>query len=514
MSGPPLEGRHVMRTPLAILTVSALFIGLIGLPTGRREESRRDNVLLIVIDTLRADAIGRGITPNIDALARDGVLFEEAFAHAPMTLPAHTSIFTSLLPSESRVLTNGQAVERELPLLGQHLATRGYESLAAVSLATLWPVVSGCGVDRGFQLYDTGRRPVERGHEVLPRVTRLLDGRDESKPFFLFAHFSDPHEPYNCHGTAGHNARVYIDGEPAGSATTSEMSWWKRTLDLAPGEHSIRFTSLQPFKAREVLASSGGAPLSLNFTEGAPLKAHTTLSFAFDATEGPVELSVWLNDAPDLEEIRRRYELEVSAVDRAVGDLLRDLERRGVADDTVVILTGDHGEALGEHGQIGHVNTLYDEVLRVPLVIRTTSSRDQRALSKNSERLVTHVDLAPTILELSDVAPWNEMRGASLVSETKPRTLLAETHKPEAPRDLLCLRDERTKLIYDPAADEFSCYDLQNDPSEERDVYRARASSLGEWRRRLRAQAAEAAKGRATRRDVQGHLAALGYAGD
>lgn len=503
-----------MRTPLAVLTASALFFGLMGLPADLKEDMRRENILLIVVDTLRADALARGITPNIDTLASDGVLFEEAFAHAPMTLPAHASLFTSLLPSESRVLTNGQAVERELPLLGQHLAARGYESLAAVSLATLWPVVAGCGVDRGFHLYDTGRRPVERGHEVLPRVTRLLDGRDTSKPFFLFAHFSDPHEPYNCHGSVGHNAHVFIDGESAGSATTSEMSWWKRTLDLSPGEHSIRFTSLHPFKAREVRATSNGAPIALNFTEGAPLKANTTLSFTFEASDEPVELSVWLNDAPDLDEIRRRYDLEVAAVDRAVGALLRDLERRGVADDTVIVLTGDHGEALGEHGQVGHVNTLYDEVLRVPLVISAPSSRDQRALSKNSKRLVTHMDLAPTILELSDVAPWHEMGGASLVSETRPRTLLAETHKPEAPRDLLCLRDERTKLIYDPAADQFACFDLKSDPGEERDVYEARESSLGEWRTRLRAQAAKAAEGRVTRRDAQGHLAALGYAGD
>ena len=503
-----------MRAPLAVLTFSALTLALVGLPTKREEDRRRENVLLVVVDTLRADALGRGITPNMDALAQDGVLFEQAFAHAPMTLPAHASLFSSLLPSESLVLTNGQTVERELPLLGHHLAARGYEALAAVSLATLWPVVAGCGVDRGFHLYDTGRRPVERGHEVLPRVTRLLDGRDDSKPFFLFAHFSDPHEPYNCQGTAGHTAHVWINGEPAGSATTSEMSWWKRTLDLSPGEHTIRFTSHFPFKAREVKASSMGASLPLKFEEGAPLRANTELSFTFSATGEPVELSVWLNDAPELDEIRRRYDLEVEAVDRAIGDLMRDLERRGVADETLVIVTSDHGEALGEHGQIGHVNTLYDEVLHVPLVIRPTTKRAERALKRSAQRLVTHIDLAPTVLELTDVAPWDGMRGASLVSETRPRTLLAETHKPEAPRDLLCLRDEETKLIFDPAADSFTCFDLTADPGEERDVYAARADSLAQWRAKLRAHAAKASGRSSTRRDEAGHLAALGYAGN
>jgi len=503
-----------MRASLALLTCAALTLALVGVPSGSEERAGRENVLLIVIDTLRADALGRGITPNMDALADEGVHFESAFAHAPMTLPSHASLFSSLLPSESLVLTNGQAVENELPLLGQYLASRGYESLAAVSLATLWPVVTGCGVDRGFHLYDTGRRPVERGHEVLPRVTRLLDGRNESKPFFLFAHFSDPHEPYNCQGTAGHTAQVFVDDRPVGAATTSEMSWWKRTLDLEPGEHTIRFSSHHPFKAREVRVSTRGVTLPLRFNEGAPLKANTELSFTFEATGDAVELSVWLNDAPDVDEIRRRYDLEVAAVDRAIGALMRDLEQRGLADDTLVILTSDHGESLGERGQIGHVNTLYDEVLRVPLVIRATSARASRSLAKNADHLVTHIDLAPTILELADLAPWDGMRGASLVSRTETRTLLAETHKPEAPRDLLCLRDEETKLIYDPAADTFTCFDLVEDPGEERDIYPARAGSLSQWRARLRAHAARAAEGRAVRRDESGHLAALGYAGD
>ena len=515
-----------MRTPILALILASAFAGLAGVPSNPEEDLRRPNVLFIVVDTLRADALGRGITPHLDALSQSSVRFDEAFTHAPLTLPAHTSLFTSRFPSETRVLTNGQAVGPALPLLGQHLATRGYDALAAVSLATLWPLVAGCGVDRGFHIYDKGRRPVERGHEVLPRVKRLLDGRDTSKPFFLFAHFSDPHEPYNCHGTAAHSAHVFIDGAPAGAATTSEMSWWKRSLDLVPGTHTIRFSSAAPLKVRDVRVSADGVPLTLHFTAGAPLRAHANVAFEFDVavhandadgasnTHQRVEVSVWLNDAPSLEEIRRRYDLEVSAADRAIGALLQDLERRGLADDTLIVLTADHGEALGEHGQIGHVNTLYDEVLRVPLIIHTPRRHEHRDLARNARRLVTHTDIAPTILELLDIAPWRGMRGRSLLSDTSKRTLLAETHKPEAPRDLLCLRDSTTKLIYDPSADQFTCYDLRRDPAEEHDIYAARAGSLTTWENQLRTHAARAASVPATRRDDGGHLAALGYAGN
>ena len=503
----------LMRVPSHVLFSVAIICAGIGLPAKLADSKKKPNVLLVVIDTLRADTLGRGITPNIDALAKGGVQFDEAFSHAPMTLPAHAALFSSRLPGEARVITNGQEVARSLPLLGQHLSMRGYDSLAAVSLATLWPVVTGCGVDRGFQLYDLGDRPVERSHEVLPRVTRLLDKRDKSKAFFLFAHFSDPHEPYNCHGSSGHAARVFIDGKPAGSTTTSEMSWWYRNLDLSPGEHSIRFASDHAFKARELRVTSNGEPLTLKFTEGGLLKANEDIAFTFDAPGGEVDISIWLNDTPDHEEIQRRYDLEVSAADRAVGALVKDLKRRGLDRNTLIVLTGDHGEALGERGQFGHVNTLYDEVLRVPLVIRPLNTKDRRTLKANEEELVAHIDLAPTILELIDVAPWSDMRGASLLSNQKRPPLLAETHTPEAPKDLLCLRDHQTKLIFEPETNSFTCYDLLRDPLEVRDIYPERAGTMDDWERKLRAQAALSA-GTNIRRDAGGHLAALGYAGN
>jgi arylsulfatase A-like enzyme len=119
---------------------------------------QRPHVILIVIDTLRADVLlaGRNLvaTPNIDALAAEGTVFPQAFTHAPMTLPAHTSLFSSRLPCETGVFNNGMVVRQDLPLLAERFEASGYDTRAVISLATLTPLKDG-GLDRGFQDFDS-----------------------------------------------------------------------------------------------------------------------------------------------------------------------------------------------------------------------------------------------------------------------------------------------------------------------------------------------------------------------
>jgi hypothetical protein len=107
------------------------------------------NVVLIVIDTLRADAIARVPTPHIDSLAEAGVAFGRAFAHAPMTLPSHATLFSGRLPSTTGVVNNGQDVPGGLPLLPQRLAAQGYSTFGVISIETLWPRTPESGLDRG-----------------------------------------------------------------------------------------------------------------------------------------------------------------------------------------------------------------------------------------------------------------------------------------------------------------------------------------------------------------------------
>ncbi|MEE8468515.1 MAG: sulfatase-like hydrolase/transferase, partial [Planctomycetota bacterium] len=208
------------------------------------------------------------------------------------------------------------------------------------------------------------------------------------------------------------------------------------------------------------------------------------------ADAGTWTLRLWIHDTPGLPEIRRRYALEVEAVDRAVGELLDGLRERGLYESSLIVFTSDHGEGLGEHGSVGHGRLLYDELLHVPLVIKLPQGDprlgDLRAVAGG---LARHVDLLPTLTQLLNLEHFPGAMGRSLL-EGGPRTLLAEAHPPEAPRDLYALRDARFKLIHDPDQDLFELYDLVRDPRELTNVFGS-GERFPAWQERLRRAARE-----------------------
>jgi len=378
-------------------TAGALSVGL--------RPSSHPNLVVIVIDSLRADAISRSTgaphTPACDGLAREGQAFPAAFAHAPLTLPAHAALLSGRPPDESGVRVGGQAIERALPLLAEHLARRGYQTGAAIGSATPWPPGSGPGIARGFQVCAQGPGESTSGDEVTRDAARILDGFDPDEPFFLFAHYAQPPERHDARDDAGRAGRGLLDDRPSAAG------------------------------------------------------------------------------------MRARYRLQVEAADRAVGALLDELRRRDLYENALIVLTGDHGEALGEHGHFGQAVSLYDEMLSVPLVVRLPLGRRTAELEEAACGLVRHIDVAPTILELLDVQALPGASGTSLLHPAR-RELVAETHPPEAPRDLFALRDERYKLIFDPSTEAFEMYRLGPDPLELDDVFAHQGHLRDDWQRRLR----------------------------
>src|SRR5438445_3008315 len=245
------------------------------------------NLLLVTIDTLRADRVGAygfapSPTPSLDRLAREGVLLEDAVAHVPQTRPSHVTLFTGRLPYEHGIRDNfSKPLDAATPTLATLLKARGY---ATGGFIGAYPVSRDSGLQRGFDVYDDpfvaasslstrGDRSERRAGEVVDRALEWLR-RPRTAPFFAWVHLFDPHAPY----------------------------------DPPP-----------PFAAR----------------------------FAKDLYAG-----------------------EVAYADSQVQRLLEWVEVAGLKDSTLVVVTSDHGEGLGDHGEDEHGFFVYDTTLHVPLVMR------------------------------------------------------------------------------------------------------------------------------------------------
>jgi len=498
------------------------------------------NVVFIVVDTLRADAIqdaaGRYDTPNLDRLASEGVLFERVFAAAPMTLPSHMSLFSSRPPFETSVLNNGQPVPRELPLLAEWMNRNGYETRAVISLGTLNPVSEQESSARGFEHYDIRYRDLAAADETIPRLTDSLVARDPQRPLFLFAHFADPHEPYNSHGATLREVEVTKDGALLERFTISDTNHRDHELVLGPGKTVFQFTPVAPakdFRVRRFVCRENGQQLPVEWQVAQPMQAVSLARVVVDRGQQPpatCAVRFWLSDDVPLDEVGRRYAAEVAYVDRAIGQLLADLERHHLLGDSLIVFTSDHGEALGEHGFVGHVEHLRDELIHVPLIVRLPDRDPRREqLARSTKGFVTHLDVVPTVLEAAGLPPLPGQRGASLFAP-RPSVHIAQTHRPEARHSQIALRDERFKMVFFPAdpdasppqAQRFELYDIVADPGEREDVFARLAKERPDWPQRLdriyRQSQLGAFKGSADeteeeRRAREEMLQALGYGG-
>ncbi len=370
--------------------------GASEIPPGALQGS---NLLFVTIDTLRPDRLGAygspaGLTPHLDRLADEGIVFENVLAHVPVTLPSHTTLFTAKLPPRHGVHDNGTfRVGPEHETLASRLKSRGYETAAFVGAFVL---DARFGLDRGFDRYDDyyGEKrafesftELERPAEaVLQPAEAWLSGRG-SAPWFAWIHLFDPHAPYD-----------------------------------AP----------EPFGSR----------------------------FASDP-----------------------YGAEVAYVDATLGEFLSKLDSRGRLENTLVVVAGDHGESLGEHGEATHGTFAYNATLSVPWILWAKALEPGRFSPR-----VRLVDVAPTVLDLLGVDPPAPVDGASLRAfvrepgKYEPKDSYFEALNPHLTRDWAPLRGVVRgphKFIDLPLAE---LYDLAADPREETNVISGRAALASELR--------------------------------
>jgi len=421
---------------------------------------RAPNILLIVMDTVRADAMScyglpLDATPTIDRPAREGATFVNATSPAPWTLPAHASLFTGLYPSEHGAHYGYLHLDDDVTTMAELLSALGYAT-AGFSKKT-W-LSREMGTLQGFREYRDFRLPAPRERLFVARLRASVRDATRGRP----VRFKD----------AG------------GAAIAAASADWIRAHTGDPDRESA---TAPPFF------------LFINFNEAHLPYLPQRIDFLRFARRMPTEAAMASNfdsmlyiagvtrlAAQDLALLAALYAGEIAYVDRQIAHVVAALEETRQLDDTIVIITSDHGENIGEHGLMGHVLCVYDTLLRVPLVIRYPGRFRAGALD---ERLVQLTDLLPTLVDIVDpeaVALLPQVSGRSLLSPDDRGFAVAEYQRPDsyldrfperfpdfdtAPyrRDLVSLAAGPLKLI-DGSDGRRELYDVARDPGEAEDL--------------------------------------------
>ncbi|NIM06608.1 MAG: sulfatase-like hydrolase/transferase, partial [Armatimonadetes bacterium] len=345
---------------LAVITLLALLAGAraAGIVFG----STRPNLILITIDTLRTDHLGaygsdRGLTPNLDVFAQESTLYEAAYVPSPWTLPSFGAMFTGRPPSACGLKTDASELTKwyyseatlpeDVPILSQALREAGYYTAAIITN----PFLSRQrGLNRGFDYFlHESEAPKEKLREFQAHqaftVTEHARGwlaQNRQEPFFLWLHYLDPHVPYASPDTPETLRNKYPE-----QWKIYRRYWYHLMSDAPPPIRDLY-----------------------------------------------------------IEFCRKMYAEEVRYVDRWVGVLLEELRRSEIYDETLVVITSDHGEELFDHGGFEHGHSLHEEVLWVPLLIKWPQGWQADKRIKQTTALM---DLAPTFLKAADAPPMEGM---------------------------------------------------------------------------------------------------------
>ncbi|MEO7795890.1 MAG: sulfatase [Thermoanaerobaculia bacterium] len=320
----------------------------------------RPNLILYVIDTLRADHLGcygyaRPTSPRIDRFAAESILFRHGRAQSSWTKPAVASILTGLYPVAHGAQLRSQRIHESVETLSERLQAQGYETALFTTNAN---ISARFGFGQGWDefRYLTHRKGRKHGHfdaqEMNREVFAWLEARkrrEAAKPFLLVVHTLEPHDPYRPREEFRARLAPGVDVESACCGSSSRLA-------ALTGEAAAR-------RAADAMAL---------------------------------------------------YDAEIAQNDAAFGDLLDELDRRGLAEESAVLLTADHGEEFFDHGGWKHGFTLYEEMLRIPLILRLpTGSNTRRAIAVSLP--ADQVDIAPTFLALAGAPPAPELPGRDLL---------------------------------------------------------------------------------------------------
>jgi arylsulfatase A-like enzyme len=442
-------------------------------PIGRRPGDDRPNLILITIDALRRDSLGlygdhRGLTPNLDAFAKEATRYESAYAPSSWTLASLGGLFTGLPPSRSGLVTfargkrNAQRIDIALPddrtLLTERLQRAGYATAADVTNVFL---EGDRGWTRGFNDFrneggaDGDRAGLAHAQTLTGNASAWLR-LNWHRPFFLWLHYLDPHCPYDSPDT------------PAALRSRYPAQWvarrdrWYYDIEEAPAPERARY---QRF-------------------------------------------------------CRDMYAEEVRYVDRWLGRLLGTIRATGLYDSSLIVITADHGEELFDHGGIDHGHSMHEEVVAIPLLVKWPAGT---AAEKRVRQVVPAVGITGTLLEFAHAAPLDganarlPRRDGEIPSEAYVEGTLYGTQQ-------FALVADGYKVTYhldaDPTSRPFEVYDRRSDRRERHDLAGTDAAADARLRlKRLVAKAEAESRRRGSGRtaplseEAKRRMRSLGYLG-
>jgi arylsulfatase A-like enzyme len=424
--------------PLLAVLVLALACRSEEPPPAEPPLPKRPNVLLVTVDSLRADHLGcygysRPTSANLDRLAAEGALFEVAIAQAPWTLPSLSSLHTSRLPAEVGAIHNHGRLADFAVTAAELFAAAGFRTAAISAGGYTEP---SRGFSQGFSTHRNLDGQARAGE--LNRIALDWIGRDGGRPFFVWIHYFDVHADY----AAPPPWDGLFDATPA-------------RLEVARIRHLMRVVA-------------GGATL------------------------GP----------GDLEQVVTSYDREIAYTDAMLGELWRGLEERGLDRTTLLAVGADHGEGFMEHGLLLHTLAVYDEFVKVPLILRLPG---RVPAGKRVAAQVRNLDVLPTLLDLAGIPAPADLRGRSLLPLLRgeggaapgPAPIHTDTSSHEVHYSKLgeirpglfdtsfAVRTDAAKLVHGARQDRHRLWDLALDPGEQRDVFPERGAEHAALRRAL-----------------------------
>jgi arylsulfatase A-like enzyme len=400
------------------------------------------NVLLISVDMLRPDHLScygyrQPTSPSIDALAKEGVAFDKNFASSSWTLPSHAAIFTSLPDSLHGCTDTDRSLDPSAVTLAERFQALGYETAGFFSGEYLHPAF---GLGQGFERYVD-----------CTSYAAMMDGKPTSewamdKDVMAASHRDDP-----------------------GAKTYSEFATWLDHRSSKPFFAFVHFWDVH-------FDFTPPPPYDTKFDPGyqGPIDGK---DFFFDSDRYNAKMA-----PKDFQHLLALYDGEIAWTDSLIGKIRADLEKKGLLENTVIALTSDHGTEFFEHGSKAHRMTLYDEVIRTPLVIRYPKSLPQ---GKRVEELSRGIDLGPTLIELAGFPVPQDVYGQSLLATLGSKdgvgggapggtgkamnrvVARAVSELDSLGQHLRCVRTQKWKLVDDVGGGEDHWYfDLQKDPGE------------------------------------------------